>query len=140
MCFTAGIQMLLKYFDTNSKYIGSKKTTAVLDGNAVSLQLYTDRGAQELIDDYVVNHWKLKPMEDLTVQYNHVDFNKPAFTTKIIMMILCIYRCIERRCSCPLHLISHILVTWNSGGLEKVLLLHCHKRWSLVVLKDPNGS
>ena len=64
-----GIQMLLKYFDTNIKYIASKKTTAVLDGNAVSLQLHTDSGAQELTDDYVVNHWKLKPKEDLTVQY-----------------------------------------------------------------------
>ena len=79
MCFTAGIQMLLKYFDTNSKYIGSKKTTAVLDGNAVSLQLHTDRGAQELSDDHVVNHWKLKPKEDLTVQYKCVDCYQ-AFT------------------------------------------------------------
>ena len=63
--------MLLKYFDTNSKYIGSKKTTAVLVGDAVSLQLHTDRGAQELTDDHVVNHWKLKPKEDLMViQYD----------------------------------------------------------------------
>ena len=71
MCVTAGIQMLLKYFDTNSKYIASKKTTAVLDGIAVSLQLHTDRGVQELTDDIIVNHWKLKPKEDLTVtQYD----------------------------------------------------------------------
>ena len=70
------IQMLLKYifwYKLQIKYIGSKKTTAVLDGNAVSLQLHTDSGAQELADDHIVNHWKLKPMEDLTVQYSYVD-------------------------------------------------------------------
>ena len=80
MCVTAGIQMLLKYFDKNSKYIGSKTTTAVLDGNAVSLRLHTDSGAQELTYDHVVNHWKLKPMEDLTVQYNYFDCCHQTFT------------------------------------------------------------
>ena len=65
--FTAGIQMLLKHFDTNSKYIGSKKTTAVLDGKVISLLLHTESGPQPLNDDYVVDGWKLKPKEDLTV-------------------------------------------------------------------------
>ena len=59
--------MLLKHFDTNSKYIGSKKTTAVLNDKAVSLLLHTDSGAQPLTDDHVVNGWKLKPKEDLMV-------------------------------------------------------------------------
>ena len=136
MCFNAGIQMLLEYFDTNSKYIGSKKITAVLVGKSVSLQLHTDRGAQELTDDQVVNHWKLKPKEALTVQYKYFDCYQ-AFTI-IIMMI--VYRCIERRCSCPRHPVNHILLYWNSSGLEKVLQLHCHKKWSLVALKSPNGS
>ena len=59
--------MLLKHFDTNSNYIGSKKTKAVLDGKAVSLLLHTDSGPQPLTDDHVVKGWKLKPKEDLTV-------------------------------------------------------------------------
>ena len=67
VCFTSEIQMLLKHFDSNSKYTGSMKTTAVIKGKAVSLQLHTDNGAQELTDDHVVNGWKLKPKEDLTV-------------------------------------------------------------------------
>ena len=67
VCFTAGIQMLLKHFDTNSKYIGSKKTTVVLNDKAVSLLLHTDSGGQPLTDDHVVNGWKLKPKEDLMV-------------------------------------------------------------------------
>ena len=67
VCFTAGIQMLLKHFDANSKYIGSKKTTAVLDGKVVSLLLHTESGPQPLRVDYVVDGWKLKPKEDLTV-------------------------------------------------------------------------
>ena len=51
--------MLLKHFDTNSNYIGSKKTKAVLDGKAVSLLLHTDSGPQPLTDDHVVKGWKL---------------------------------------------------------------------------------
>ena len=68
--------MLLKHFDTNKKYIGSKKTTAVLNNKAVSLLLHTDSGAQPLIDDHVVNGWKLKPKEDLTV---HMVYNLILF-------------------------------------------------------------
>ena len=67
VCFTADIQMLLKHFDTNSKYIGSQKTTAVLDGKVVSLLLHTDSGPKPLNNNYVVDGWKLKPKEDLTV-------------------------------------------------------------------------
>ena len=59
--------MLLKHFDSNSKYIGSKKTTAVLNDKAVSLLLHTESGGQPLINDHVVNGWMLKPKEDLTV-------------------------------------------------------------------------
>ena len=75
VCFTAGIQMLLKHFDTNSKYIGSRKTTAVLNDKAVSLLLHTDSGAQPLTDDHVVNGWKLKPKEDLTVYCKMMVYN-----------------------------------------------------------------
>ena len=90
VCFTDmhGIQMLLKHFDTNKKYIGSKKTTAVFNGKAVSLLLHTDSGGQPLTDDHVVNGWKLKPKEDLTVYSKMMVYN---LTFCCYSRIVCLY-------------------------------------------------
>ena len=90
-----GTQMLLKHFDTNKKYIGSKKTTAVLTGKAVSLLLHTDSGGQPLTDDHVVNGWKLKPKEDLTVYSKMMVYNLTflllLLPTHSIYVIMCVY-------------------------------------------------
>ena len=59
--------MLLKHFDHSMKYVGSMKTTAVLRANRISLQLHADSGAKPLTGEHVVDGWKLKPKEDLTV-------------------------------------------------------------------------
>ena len=64
--------MLLKHFDNSRHYVGVMKTTAVLKENRVSLQLLTDSGTKPLTDDHIVDGWKLKPKEDLTVDYTHL--------------------------------------------------------------------
>ena len=61
--------MLLKHFDNSRQYVGGMKTTAVLKENRISLQLHTDNGGKPLTDEHVVDGWKLKPKEDLTVNY-----------------------------------------------------------------------
>ena len=59
--------MLLKQYDNSMKYVGRIKTTAVLRESRISLQLHTDSGAKPLTGEHIVDGWKLKPKEDLTV-------------------------------------------------------------------------
>ena len=69
--------MLLNHFDSSRQYVGGMKTTAVLKENKISLQLHTDSGAKPLTSDHIVDGWRLKPKEDLTVN--------------IYLLCLCIY-------------------------------------------------
>ena len=89
-----GIQMLLKHFDTNKKYIGSKKTTAVFNGKAVSLLLHTDSGGQPLTDDHAVNGWKLKPKEDLTVYSKMMVYNLTFSLLLLLTYCMPLFHCV----------------------------------------------
>ena len=63
--------MLLRHFDNNRQYVGVMKTTAMLKENRISLQLHTDSGGKPLPDDHIVDGWKFKPKEDLTVYIDY---------------------------------------------------------------------
>ena len=63
--------MLLERFDNSRQCVEIIKTTAVLTDNRISLQLHTDSGGKPLTDDHIVDGWKLKPKEDLTVYIDY---------------------------------------------------------------------
>ena len=90
--------MLLKHFDNSRQYVGVMKTTAVLKENRISLQLHTNSGAKPLTDDHIVDGWKLKPKEDLTVDYKHLRCSSCIITISQFHTLVPLYNYVLYRC------------------------------------------